>query len=1111
MEKEDSTEKKTVGSPAPEDAKKVDAPEGEDHNVNTPIKNELSGGEMVGTTNDTDEKKHILQEEHQDREPSTTKHLSDNKVDETAVDDQKMASDMHGLQQEIETSSNRNLVDDPKDVEIKSQEENMSIDKTTSTSSVEPSNSENSINGVPVILKEDKEKGISVNDTTSDIDVRGHEEEHSTNNSLSNSENATNSLTGELDIQKEEQEKGNTVNDTTIGSTASDTDEKGNSVNDTTIHSTASDTDKKGNSVNDTTINSTASDTDEKGNSVNDTTINSTASDADEKGNSVNDTTINSTASNTDEKKHILQEEHQDREPSTTKHLSDNETAADNLVNDEKDMEIKSQEENISTDNTTSSSSVGPSNSENSTDGLTGEPDMHKEEQEKGNSVNDTTVSSTASDIDIRGQEDEHSENLINTVTGEPDAQKEEQKKGNSTLSDIDIKGQDNNNSLSSSENSINNVTDKPDIRKEDHEKDNSINDTTLSSISKEGEIMDDMKDKEDQEHSSETVKVNHQSTEKMEVKESKDVTHVTSSSEETGDKKTEPIKDTTSSNKEKGLVVYGTQEPIMESRIGKPSVLTKFEKLKNLYTASNVFNRLSKKTNLQNEKNKNIKDVNSDENQNQQANQSQKDEGKKKRLESMESMAIKGRVVLYTKLWCQDCKEARLFLQNKRLRYSEINIDVYPGRQLELEKMSGSSDVPKVFFNQFLIGGLKEIKGLDESGKLQEKIDLLTSQGPSPKGPLPPFSGEDDVCSKGIVDELAVIVKKMKESIVVKDRFYKFRRVTNSFMGSEAVDFLSEDQVLEREEAIEFARKLAKELFFRHVFEENTFEDGNHLYRFLDQDPVISQCQNIPRGIIQSKRQPLVELSHRLRFLLYAILEAYISEDGRHVSYRTIHGSEEFARFLRIVEELQRVDLSKTPKEERLAFFINLYNLMAIHAILVWGHPEGALDRRKLFNEFKYVIGGCAYSLSDIYNGILRANQRPPYTLIKPFGINDKRFKVSLPYPEALVHFALVSGNQSAPPLRCYSPKNIDVELREAAHDFLQSGGAFVLNSDSKTVSLTKILKWYSVDFGKNQVEVLKHAANYLEIEKTRTLLELLDSSQLKVVYQPYDWRLNS
>lgn len=82
-------------------------------------------------------------------------------------------------------------------------------------------------------------------------------------------------------------------------------------------------------------------------------------------------------------------------------------------------------------------------------------------------------------------------------------------------------------------------------------------------------------------------------------------------------------------------------------------------------------------------------------------------------------------------------------------------------------------------------------------------------------------------------------------------------------------------------------------------------------------------------------------------------------------------------------------------PREEKLAFFINLYNMMAIHAILVLGFPKGALERRKLFGDFQYVIGGCSYSLSAIQNGILRCNQRPPYNLTKPFGAKDKRTKV--------------------------------------------------------------------------------------------------------------------
>ncbi|XP_068334285.1 uncharacterized protein [Pyrus communis] len=473
------------------------------------------------------------------------------------------------------------------------------------------------------------------------------------------------------------------------------------------------------------------------------------------------------------------------------------------------------------------------------------------------------------------------------------------------------------------------------------------------------------------------------------------------------------------------------------------------------------------------------------------------------------QAIAIKGRIILFTRLGCQDCKEARLFLYRKKLRYVEINIDVYPSRKLELEKFAGSSAVPKVFFNEILIGGLSELKGLDESGKLDEKIEYLISEAPSCEAPLPPLSGEDDLSSSGAIDELALIAQKMKEFVDVKDRFHKMRRFTNCFSGSEAVDFLSEDQYLEREEAIEFGRKLASKLFIQNVLEENLFEDGNHLYRFLDDDPIVSQCQNIPRGIIDVKPKPILEIASRLRFLSFAILEAYVSEDGKHVDYRSIHGSEEFARYLRIVEELQRVEVKDMKREERLAFFINLYNMMAIHAILVWGHPTGAVERKRLFGDFKYVVGGSTYSLSAIQNGILRGNQRPPYNLMKPFGAKDKRSLVALPYPEPLIHFALVCGTRSGPALRCYSPSDIDKELMEAARDFLRNGGLFI-NFDSKVASASKILKWFSIDFGKNEVEVLKHSSNYLDPAVSEALLEFLADSQLKVTYQPYDWGLN-
>ncbi|CAH8355402.1 unnamed protein product [Eruca vesicaria subsp. sativa] len=504
-----------------------------------------------------------------------------------------------------------------------------------------------------------------------------------------------------------------------------------------------------------------------------------------------------------------------------------------------------------------------------------------------------------------------------------------------------------------------------------------------------------------------------------------------------------------------------------------------------------------------------------------------------------LEPVVMKGRIVLYTRLGCEECRECRFYLHGKRLRYVEINIDIYPSRKKDLENISGSSssDVPTVFFNAELVGSFKELKELDESGELDEKIRHLIVEAPPKEAPLPPFSGEDDASSKGHVDELALIVRKMKPCII-KDRFYKMRRFKNCFSGLDVVDFLSSDQRLERDEAIEVARKLASQLFFQHVLDENMFEDGNHLYRFLDDDPVVSsQCHNIPRGITEIKPRPIVEIASRLRLLYRAILEAYTSPDGKHVDYRSIHGSEEFARYvykfslpvlflllffisnpsinlcpryLRIIQELHRVELVDMPREEKLAFFINLYNMMAIHAILVWGHPVGPLERTKMFGEFKYVIGGYTYSLSTIQNGIIRGNQRQPYHLMKPFTEKDKRSMVALPYAEPLSHFALVCGTRSGPPLRCFSPGEIDKELMEATRDFLRKGG-LIVDLNSKVAYISKIFNWYGVDFGNGEKEVLKHASTHLEPQLSEALLDLLVDTQFRVVYQTYDWGLNN
>lgn len=99
--------------------------------------------------------------------------------------------------------------------------------------------------------------------------------------------------------------------------------------------------------------------------------------------------------------------------------------------------------------------------------------------------------------------------------------------------------------------------------------------------------------------------------------------------------------------------------------------------------------------------------------------------------------------------------------------------------------------------------------------------------------------------------------------------------------------------------------------------------------------------------------------------------------------------------RYVNMIQSLQRVDVFALSTDEKLAFFLNLYNSMVIHAVIMRGYPEGMLERKSFVTEFQYLVGGCSYSLSAIRNGVLRGNQRPPYALVKPFSAGDNRLQV--------------------------------------------------------------------------------------------------------------------
>jgi len=93
------------------------------------------------------------------------------------------------------------------------------------------------------------------------------------------------------------------------------------------------------------------------------------------------------------------------------------------------------------------------------------------------------------------------------------------------------------------------------------------------------------------------------------------------------------------------------------------------------------------------------------------------------------------------------------------------------------------------------------------------------------------------------------------------------------------------------------------------------------------------------------------------------------------------------------------------------------------------------------------------------------------PYT---QFSRSDPRIQFALPKVEPRIHFALVCGARSCPPIKCYSEKEVGQELDLATEAFLEDDSNLAINKTKNKVYISMILKWYSVDFGEDTKEVL-------------------------------------
>ncbi|KAE8719221.1 Phytosulfokin receptor 1 [Hibiscus syriacus] len=470
----------------------------------------------------------------------------------------------------------------------------------------------------------------------------------------------------------------------------------------------------------------------------------------------------------------------------------------------------------------------------------------------------------------------------------------------------------------------------------------------------------------------------------------------------------------------------------------------------------------------------------------------------------------IRGRITMFTKSNCENCIAARKFFKERRHRYVEINIDVFTKKAEELVERTGDAEVPKIFFNDRLIGGLGTLKSWSQNGELEEKmIELLGPRCPEEAPKAPEYGINDDEDEE---DELLELVNHLRRSLQIQDRLIKMKMVKNCFAGTDAVEAILNHLDCGRRKGIATAKMMAQKHFIHHVFGENDFEKGNHYYRFLEHEPFVMGCFNFRTLTNDNEPKAASFIADSLSKLMLAIVEmdGYVSDNRLHVDYLAISRSEEFRRYIKLARDMQRINLKLFTPDESLAFFLNLYNAMVIHAVISIGHPEGILDNKAFFLDFQYVLGGYPYSLSIIENGVLRNNRKSSYSLAKPFNKGDRHLHLVPMKLNPLIHFGLCKGTRSSPKLRFFTAQNVQEELKTAAMEFFQNEG-IEIDWELRTVYLTRIIKWFSADFGENERQILEWVLNYLDGRNAQLLKNLLVGKGLiTIIYQDYDWSGN-
>lgn len=232
--------------------------------------------------------------------------------------------------------------------------------------------------------------------------------------------------------------------------------------------------------------------------------------------------------------------------------------------------------------------------------------------------------------------------------------------------------------------------------------------------------------------------------------------------------------------------------------------------------------------------------------------------------------------------------------------------------------------------------------------------------------------------------------------------------------------------------------------------------------------------------------------------FRTYRDVLARFVRDGQ-VDYAALSaGRSVLDRTAEAVGRVAQADEMLWPRGERMAFWINAYNLFTLRSIVDHYPIRSSLLTLSPRNSIRQIDGvwttrhwaaaGRSVTLDQIEHDILRPTFKDPR-----------------------IHFAINCASKSCPPLRSepYVGRDIEAQLDEATRRFLASTQGVRVSQGRLLVS--SLFKWYADDFAVGDRGLKGDAAIRAFVERYGPPAAVVAArASAPVRFLPYDWSLN-